>query len=220
MYLNDQSNEGVFMQQSAAEQRLSALLGLVGGGLASGSGWFEFRLDEAVLDEETLGSLVLAPDGWPIDKSSIPSGYMMHILTSGDGARSTLCGPEGLHIVNALHRDVSKCKRLCNTCLCGVIGRKKVILLAPDEFPADSGWQRRPDLVSHELHPLPQLPEEEAWRRLEEYASRPSVLGGVVTLEPGRFVFVPFGWWHAVRPLDPFTFITGPSQLSHASVQE
>lgn len=33
--------------------------------------------------------------------------------------QATLCGREGLHIVNSLHRDVSKCKRLCDTGLCG-----------------------------------------------------------------------------------------------------
>lgn len=33
----------------------------------------------------------------------------------GNGVKATLCGREGLPIVNSLHRDVSKCKRLCDT---------------------------------------------------------------------------------------------------------
>jgi len=55
--------------------------------------------------------------------------------------------------------------------------------------------------------------------KLEELASREDVKGGVLNLEPGKFFFVPHGWWHAVRPIDDFTFITGPSQLSNFGVQ-
>ena len=72
-----------------------------------------------VLDEEQLAEMVLAPEGWQVEKSTIPTGYMMHIMSVGNGVKATLCGREGLHIVNSLHRDVSKCKRLCDTGLCG-----------------------------------------------------------------------------------------------------
>ena len=30
-----------------------------------------------------------------------------------------------------------------------------------------------------------------------------------------RFIFIPHGWWHALRPLDDVTVISGPSKLSH-----
>ena len=71
------------------------------------------------MDEDQLAEMVLAPEGWQVDKSTIPTGYMMHIMSVGNGVKATLCGREGLHIVNSLHRDVSKCKRLCDTGLCG-----------------------------------------------------------------------------------------------------
>merc|ERR1711974_99862 len=154
-----------------------------------------------------------------VDRASVPPGYLMHIMTVGRGARATLCGREGTHIVNALHRDVSGAdKTLCDTCLCGVLGRKRVILFAPDEFPTDYAFARRPDLSSEKLRPLVDLPEQEAWKKLEELATSDGVRGGVFDLGPGRFLFVPHGWWHAVQPIDDFTFITGPSHLSDRAV--
>ena len=30
-----------------------------------------------------------------------------------------------------------------------------------------------------------------------------------------RLIFIPHGWWHALRPLDDVTVISGPSKLSH-----
>ena len=81
--------------------------------------WSPLADPRNVLDEEQLAEMVLAPEGWQVDKSTIPTGYMMHIMSVGNGVKATLCGREGLHIVNSLHRDVSKCKRLCDTGLCG-----------------------------------------------------------------------------------------------------
>lgn len=216
MFVNEQVQNGIFGDQSGqAGNRLSELLAIQG---ATGkAGWFEFRIDENVLDEEQLAEMVLAPEGWQVDKSTIPTGYMMHIMSVGNGVKATLCGREGLHIVNSLHRDVSKCKRLCDTGLCGVVGRKRVVLLAPDVFPASGKVLRSPDMECPHLKPLANLPEEEAWQRLEALAKTPGK-GGVLDLEPGMFVFVPHGWWHAVRPIDDFTFITGPSQLSNLGV--
>jgi len=216
MFVNEQVQNGIFGDQSGqAGNRLSELLAMQG---ASGqAGWFEFRIDENVLDEDQLAEMVLAPEGWQVDKSTIPTGYMMHIMSVGNGVKATLCGREGLHIVNSLHRDVSKCKRLCDTGLCGVVGRKRVVLLAPDVFPASSKVLRSPDMECQQLKPLSTLSEEDAWQQLEALAKTPGK-GGVLDLQPGMFVFVPHGWWHAVRPIDDFTFITGPSQLSNLGV--
>jgi len=219
MFANEQMMTGIFGDQTGtAGERLSGLMALQGNP-GAGAGWFEFRVDENAVDEDDLADLVLAPEGWTVDRSTIPKGYMMHIMSVGNGVKATLCGRENVHIINSLHRDVSKCKRLCDTCLCGVVGRKRVILFAPDEFPADPSFARKPDMSSSKLQSLTQLPEEEAWRKLEELASREDVKGGVLNLEPGKFFFVPHGWWHAVRPIDDFTFITGPSQLSNFGVQ-
>ncbi|CAE7512190.1 retsat [Symbiodinium natans] len=125
MFVNEQVQEGIFGDASSqAEARLGELLALQGSA-TKGAGWFEFRLDENVMDEEQLSRMVLAPSGWQVDRSTIPTGYMMHIMSVGNGVKATLCGREGLHIVNSLHRDVSKCKRLCDTGLCGVVGRKR-----------------------------------------------------------------------------------------------
>ncbi|CAJ1375227.1 unnamed protein product [Effrenium voratum] len=216
MFVNEQVQSGIFGDQSGqAGERLSELLALQGRSPKAGAGWFEFRLDEKVLDEEQLADLVLAPAGWRVDHSLIPTGYMMHIMSVGSGVKATLCGREGLPIVNSLHRDVSKCKRLCDTGLCGVVGRKRVLLFAPDAFPASSKVLRSPDMDCEELRALSGLAEEEAWQRMEQLAR---AKGGVLDLMPGQFVFVPHGWWHAVRPIDDFTFITGPSQLSNLGV--
>jgi len=223
MFLYGQLQAGTFGGEDTAgpvEERLGELLALAGGDAKQKAGWFEFRLEESALSTKELAEMVLAPEGWQVDHRTIPKGYMMHIVSVGYGVDATICGRENLHIVNALHRDVSKCRRLCDTCLTGVIGRKRVILFAPDQFPADSRRPRRPDMTSSELHPLSYMPEEEAWTKLEQLASRDDVMGGVFNLEPGQFIFVPHGWWHAVKPLDAFTLITGPSQLSTLGVQE
>lgn len=221
MFLYDQVQSGIFGDAGAyVEERIGEALALATSPSGGGSGWFDFRLSEEALGAEELAKLVLAPEGWPAEKAAIPKGYMMHIVSVGRGVKATLCGRENNHIVNALHRDISKCGQLCDTCLCGVVGRKRVVLFAPDEFHETSGWARKPDLTSHNLHALTHLPEAEAWRKLEELASRPDVAGGALTLEPGRFVFVPHGWWHAVQPVDGFTFITGPSRLSGLAVAQ
>ncbi|OLP86117.1 putative all-trans-retinol 13,14-reductase [Symbiodinium microadriaticum] len=218
MFVNEQVQEGIFGDASTqAQERLGELLALQGSA-AKGAGWFEFRLDENVMDEEQLSEMVLAPRGWQVDRSTVPTGYMMHIMSVGNGVKATLCGREGLHIVNSLHRDVSKCKRLCDTGLCGVVGRKRVIVFPPDAFPSSTTVLRSPDMTCDMLRPLCDMPEEEAWSRLEEMAQQPGSKGGVVDLEPGMFFFIPHGWWHAVRPIDDFTFITGPSQLSGLGV--
>lgn len=92
-------------------------------------------LTRNVLDEEQLAEMVLAPEGWQVDKSTIPTGYMMHIMSVGNGVKATLCGREGLHIVNSLHRDVSKCKRLCDTGLCGDLHERNTVLSRLDHKP-------------------------------------------------------------------------------------
>lgn len=41
-----------------------------------------------VLDEDQLAEMVLAPEGWQVDKSTIPTGYMMHIMSVGNGVKA------------------------------------------------------------------------------------------------------------------------------------
>lgn len=42
----------------------------------------------------------------------------------------------------------------------GVVGRKRVVLLAPDVFPASSKVLRSPDMECQQLKPLSTLSEE------------------------------------------------------------
>lgn len=43
-----------------------------------------------VLDEDQLAEMVLAPEGWQVDKSTIPTGYMMHIMSVGNGVKARI----------------------------------------------------------------------------------------------------------------------------------
>ena len=52
----------------------------------------------------------------------------------------------------------------------GVVGRKRVVLLAPDVFPASGKVLRSPDMECPQLKPLANLPEED---------SRAEKLGGL-----------------------------------------
>jgi len=45
-----------------------------------------------VLDEDQLAEMVLAPEGWQVDKSTIPTGYMMHIMSVGNGVKARIRG--------------------------------------------------------------------------------------------------------------------------------
>jgi len=198
------------MQEASGsvEERLIRVFSLAGSG-SSDSFWTTLKFNENALSTENLEKLTLAPSGWKMDYSSIPRGYCMHILTAGRGNTATIFAGNEL----PLHRDVSneKPRRLCDTILAGVTGRKRVLLFAPDEFPASASKPRTPAYAETEkLQPLLGMSQEEAWSAMERLASREDIIGGIMTLEPGKFVLIPFGWWHAVRPMDDFSFITGP----------
>ncbi|CAK0868513.1 unnamed protein product, partial [Prorocentrum cordatum] len=159
MFLYEQARDGIFGSYSQqAEEVCSRILAAVGD--PSAVGWFETRLDENALGEEELARAVLAPAGWTVAQATIPQGYMEHIVTVGRGVEATLGA--GDSIVNALHRDVSKCRRLCDTLLIGVVGRKRVIFFAPDEFDVDVSFPRKPDFSSHNLRDMTGMTEHEA----------------------------------------------------------
>ena len=44
------------------------------------------------MDEDQLAEMVLAPEGWQVDKSTIPTGYMMHIMSVGNGVKARIRG--------------------------------------------------------------------------------------------------------------------------------
>jgi len=88
-------------------------------------------------------------------------------------------GPAGT--VTSLHHDTS------NILFCQVLGRKRVHLVAPDE-PA---MLRHTRGVYSRLDPERRGPE---WLDTQFYD---------LTLGPGDALFIPAGWWHHVRALDP-----------------
>ena len=92
------------------------------------------------------------------------------------------------------------------------------------DIPADAHWNLEPIPISAERVPSPTY-HTIYWSISGMDRSIASTDPQLVSLwwrrppcRPGMFVFVPHGWWHAVRPIDDFTFITGPSQLSNLGV--
>ncbi|CAE7309008.1 unnamed protein product [Symbiodinium natans] len=170
----------------------------------------KFLLSED-LGSEALARLSFAPPGWRMTNWN--ACFCGHILTIGMGAGATIYG-EGSHALQNLHRDWLD-TRLVDTCIAGCVGRKRIILLAPDEVKPRPGDSSRPALDVGWLRPLREMPSEEAWQAMEDHAQRSDVSGGAMDITPGMFIFIPHGWWHALRPLDDVTVISGPSKLSH-----
>jgi hypothetical protein len=90
-------------------------------------------------------------------------------------------GPAGT--VTSLHHDTS------NILFCQILGRKRVRLVAPDELAP----LRHTRGVYSRLDPERPGPE---WADTKIHD---------LTLAPGDALFIPAGWWHHVRALDPST---------------
>mmetsp|Transcript_72374 Transcript_72374/g.233945 ORF Transcript_72374/g.233945 Transcript_72374/m.233945 type:complete len:353 (-) Transcript_72374:14-1072(-) len=182
------------------------------GGLLSASSWSCKFLINQDREVDELSRLVSAPAGWALEHSS--AIFLGHIVSVGVGSRATIA-KEG-SILRTLHRDW-RGTHMVDSVLNGCVGRKRVILFAPDEIAPREGAPWAPNFDSERLRGLHELKEEgEAWRGLEALAKRHDVSGGVIDLGPGEFLFMPHGWWHALRPLDDLTVLTGPSKLGPA----
>lgn len=107
-----------------------------------------------------------------------PDGWIAHERLHRGSA--LWLGPAGT--VTALHHDTS------NILFCQVLGRKRVRLVAPDE-PAPLRHTRG---VYSRLDP--ERPEDPRWADTHIHD---------LTLAPGDALFIPAGWWHHVRALDP-----------------
>ncbi len=121
---------------------------------------------------------VARPELLPLfDDVEFPAGYVVRErLPSGS---ALWIGPAGT--VTSLHHDTS------NILFCQVFGRKRVRLAAPDE----------PTLLRHTRGVYSRLDPElpgSAWQAAQSYD---------LTLAPGDALFIPAGWWHHVRALDP-----------------
>lgn len=182
---------------------------LIGPASWSSSDHHRFQMNEESLSAAELSALVSAPNGWELNKSS--AWCLGYVVTVGCGSRATSVGLDP--ILQNIHRDWRD-DYLVDICLVGCVGRKRIIFFAPDELEPNTAAPWIPNLDSPRLQDLQKLPDEEVWAGLEALALRSDISGGFVDLGPGEFIFMPHGWWHAVRPIDPFTVITGPAQLS------
>lgn len=92
-------------------------------------------------------------------------------------------GPGGT--VTPLHHDTM------NILFCQIYGRKKITLISPDESP----W------LYNELSVYSEVEFENP--DLEAYPLFEYVEPIEVVVNPGEILFIPVGWWHHVRSLEP-----------------
>jgi ribosomal protein L16 Arg81 hydroxylase len=97
-------------------------------------------------------------------------------------------GPQGT--VTPLHHDMT------NNLMAQVVGRKRVKLIAPDYLPYVYNHTHCYSLVDPENVDTKKFPLFEQVKVFE------------VDLGPGDVLFLPIGWWHHVRSLDPSITIT------------
>jgi hypothetical protein len=117
-----------------------------------------------------------------LDEFSCPPGVLDHGLR-GSGYTELWLGAAGT--VSPLHHDA------CNILFAQVHGRKQVKLIPPHDIAKvynERGVFSAVDLDAMDFERFPLLKEA-------------TVLD--VTLNPGEFLFLPIGWWHWVKALDP-----------------
>jgi len=89
------------------------------------------------------------------------------------------------HTVTPLHHDTM------NVLFCQIYGRKRVLLIPPDETPwlyNDIGVYSEVDIGCPDL---------------QRYPLFQHVCPMEVVVHPGEILFLPVGWWHHVRSLEP-----------------
>ena len=108
--------------------------------------------------------------------------------SQGNGRVFFWMGPAGT--VTPLHHD------LTNNLMCQVVGRKRLKLIAPYAQP----------FIYNHLHCYSRVDPEKV--DLERFPLFQNVRVIDVTIGPGDILFLPVGWWHHVRGLDPTITIT------------
>ncbi len=109
-------------------------------------------------------------------------------------------GPGGT--VTPLHHDTS------NVFFCQVFGRKRVLLFPPFEL-----------FLSHSAHHGVHSPIDAENPDLDLFPEFAGVTRKEVELAPGEGLFIPVGWWHHVRALEPsismsFTNFRAPNHFA------
>ncbi|MGV3483792.1 MAG: cupin-like domain-containing protein [Planctomycetaceae bacterium] len=117
-------------------------------------------------------------------------GALPHLLDDANRDAQTFfwMGPAGT--VTPLHHD------LTNNLMIQIIGRKRVLLLEPEYLP----------LIYNHFHCYSMIDPEAV--DLSRFPLLRDVQFVEVTLNPGEVLFLPVGWWHHVRGLDPTITIT------------
>lgn len=114
-------------------------------------------------------------------------GAMAGILdhAPGEAAGMIWIGPGGTF--TPLHHD------LTNNLLAQIVGRKRVIMAAPNETPK----------LYNDLHVFSEVANlADPGLDLDEFPRLSQVRTLDVILEPGEMLFLPIGWWHQVEALD------------------
>ena len=94
-------------------------------------------------------------------------------------------GPGGTF--TPLHHD------LTNNLLAQIVGRKRVIMAAPNETPK----------LYNDLHVFSEVANlADPGLDLDEFPRLSQVRTLDLILEPGEMLFLPIGWWHQVEALD------------------
>lgn len=117
-------------------------------------------------------------------------GTLPHLLNEdlADSQTFFWMGPGGT--VTPLHHD------LTNNLMIQIVGRKRVLLIAPEHLPLIYNHFHCYSMVDLEAVDLSRFPLFRDVRVLE------------VVLQPGEILFLPVGWWHHVRGLEPTITIT------------
>ncbi len=97
------------------------------------------RVVWGLFKKRELGTIASSPNR---SQSSLSEAIQNHSWCRW--LQATLCGREGLHIVNSLHRDVSKCKRLCDTGLCGSLHERFVVAAENAKMDSDIAFLAQP----------------------------------------------------------------------------
>ncbi len=109
-------------------------------------------------------------------------------LTSSTGM--LWIGPSGTF--TPLHHD------LTNNLLVQIVGRKRLVLLSPEET----------DKLANTRHVFSEVHDIEDPAQRAKFPSARAARYFIIDLEPGDAVFIPAGWWHQVRSLSFSVMLT------------